>query len=237
MPLVGTESDCSYLPGRPSLMEFRWAYGLTAERYRHLLERGWRRFGRTLFRPKCRGCNECQSLRVDVNAFRASKSQRRTRSKNSDVSFEVVPATMSAEHLDLYNQYHLDMHERRGWPVQETTPEDYADSFLEGDFGFNYEFQYRQNDRLVAVGLVDRVLDVMSSLYFYHLPEFRQNGLGVFSVLCEQQYALQQNVRWLYMGYYIRDCLSMNYKNRYQPNQILDRYVKLDEPAEWSAPD
>lgn len=237
MPLAGTESDCSYLPGRPSLMEYRWARFLTEERYRHLLERGWRRFGRTLFRPMCGGCHECQSLRVDVDAFRASKSQRRIRNRNSDVSFEVGPVTVTAEHLDLYNAYHLDMHERRGWPFRVITPEDYADSFLEGDFGFNREFQYKQNGRLVAVGLVDHAMDVMSSLYFYHAPDLRENGLGVFSVLCELEYALQHNVRWLYMGYYIRDCGSMNYKNRYQPHQILTRYGKLDESVEWIAPD
>ena len=236
MPLDGAESDCSYLPGRSSLMQYRWAYALTTERYRHLLERGWRRFGRTLFRPLCRGCNECQSLRIDVAAFRASKSQRRTRNRNSDVSFEVGPVTITAEHLDLYNAYHLDMHERRGWPLNMITAEDYANSFLEGDFSFSREFQYRLNGRLVAVGLVDHALDVMSSLYFYHAPEYRQNGLGVYSVLCEQQYALQQNVRWLYLGYYIRDCRSMNYKNRYQPHQILNHYGPFDEPAQWSEP-
>lgn len=237
MPLAGTESDCSYLPGRSSLMEYRWAYGLTPVRYRHLLERGWRRFGRTVFRPKCRGCNECQSLRVDVKAFHASKSQRRVCNKNADVTFEVVPVTITAEHLELYNAYHLDMNERRGWPFRIVTAEDYADSFLEGDFEFSREFQYRLNGKLIAVGLVDHALDVMSSLYFYHAPELRQQGLGVFSVLCEQQYAMQQNVQWLYMGYYIRDCGSMNYKNRYQPHQILNRYGKLNEPADWSSPD
>lgn len=217
-------------------MEYRWAYHLTPERYRHLLERGWRRFGRTVFRPKCRGCNECQSLRVDVGGFRASKSQRRIRNRNADVTVHVGPVTLTDDHLKIYNAYHLDMNERRGWPFREISAEDYAGSFLEGQFEFSREFQYRRDGKLIAVGIVDHALDVMSSIYFFHAPEFRQDGLGVYSVLCEQQYALQHDVRWLYMGYYIRDCGSMNYKNRYQPHQILSDYGPLDEAAIWAAP-
>lgn len=182
----------------------------------------------------CNGCRECQSLRIDVRQFRASKSQRRIRNRNSEITLEIDEVTVTQEHLDLYNAYHLDMQERRGWPFHEVTEDDYGSSFLEGGFSFSRQFMYRKKGRLVAVGLVDHAEDVMSSLYFYHAPELRDNGLGVYSVLRELEHAQQHGVRWLYMGYYIRECGSMNYKNRYRPHQILTDYCEIDEQPEWN---
>jgi arginyl-tRNA--protein-N-Asp/Glu arginylyltransferase len=35
------------------------------------------------------------------------------------------------------------------------------------------------------------------------------------------------------MGYYIRDCASMNYKNRFRPHEILQSYVADEEVPVW----
>ncbi|APZ93052.1 arginyltransferase [Fuerstiella marisgermanici] len=233
LEIIGSESDCSYLPGRASRMQYRLAMSLTEERYLQMLERGWRRFGRTLFRPVCANCCECQSLRVDINKFQPSKSQRRARNRNSDVVLTVQPLTITSEHLDLYNAYHLDMHQRRQWPFRRITEDDYYESFVDGDFAFSREFQYRLNGKLVALGIVDAPGDVMSSIYFVHDPELRERGFGTMSVLRELDYGRQFERRWLYMGYYIRDCGSMNYKNRFRPHQILAEYCEDDDPAVW----
>lgn len=72
MELVGTEDQCSYLPDQTSRMIWRLARRLTEDRYEQLLERGWRRFGRVLFRPSCPSCTACQGLRVSVNDFQPS---------------------------------------------------------------------------------------------------------------------------------------------------------------------
>ena len=113
LEFMGSESSCSYLDGRSSLMRYRIAMSLTGQRYESLLERGWRRFGRTMFRPECLACNECQSLRVDIRAFKPSRSQRKARNRNSEIELIVQRPTMTDEHIELYNAYHLDMHERR----------------------------------------------------------------------------------------------------------------------------
>ncbi|MEZ6129064.1 MAG: arginyltransferase [Planctomycetaceae bacterium] len=237
LDMTGSVSECSYLPGRMSRMQYRLALSLTPERYEHLLERGWRRFGRTLFRPMCAACSECRSLRIDATAFQPTRSQRRTRNRNDDIQLHVGPPTATSEHLDLYNVYHLDMHERRRWPFREICRDQYFESFMDGEFPFAREFQYRLNDRLVAVGLVDMTDRVMSSIYFYHHPELRERSLGTFSVLRELALAQETGRHWLYMGYYIRDCISMNYKNRFAPHQFLQQYVADDEPAIWQVPE
>jgi len=236
LDMTGSVSECSYLPDRMSRMQYRLALSLKPERYEHLLERGWRRFGRTLFRPMCAACNECRSLRVDVSSFRLTKSQRRTRNRNADIELHVGPPTATDEHLDLYNEYHLDMHERRQWPFREICRDQYSESFMDGEFPFAREFQYRLNGKLIAVGLVDMTEHVMSSIYFYHAPDLRGRSLGTLSVLRELALGQETGRSWLYMGYYIRDCISMNYKNRFGPHQLLQQYVADEEPAVWQPP-
>lgn len=231
--IEGSESACSYLPGQKSTMTYRLAYELHQNRYESLLSRGWRRFGRTLFRPTCAVCRACQSLRVSIPNFQPSKSQRRIQRRNEHLTVTVRRPSISDEHISLYNRYHLDMHHRRRWPFREIHRDHYFESFLDGNFSFSREFQYRDNGRLVGLGLVDMTDRVMSSIYFFHDPEYRESGLGTHSVLCEVDAGKKAGCDWLYMGYYIRDCQSMNYKNRYEPNQVLEAYVSDVEEPTW----
>lgn len=233
LEIEGTEGPCSYLPGQSSRMIYRLAYRLTETRYEQLLSRGWRRFGRTLFRPACAACAECRSIRVSIAEFSPSRSQRRLLAKSPSYSVTVRRPSVSAEHLSLYNRYHLDMHHRRQWPFREITSEQYADSFLDGQFSFAREFQYRLDGKLVGLGLVDITKSVMSSIYFYHDPALRDQAIGTCSVLKELEDGRQNGRQWLYMGYYIRDCGSMNYKNRFSPHQFLRDSVSDQDVPEW----
>ncbi|MEZ6122777.1 MAG: arginyltransferase [Planctomycetaceae bacterium] len=235
LDMMGAESSCSYLPGRTSRMQYRLAISLSAERYEHLLERGWRRFGRTLFRPMCPACSECRSLRIEAARFRPSRSQRRNLSRNTDLTVEIVPASVTTEHLSLYNRYHADMMLRRQWPERSITADEYYESFLDGEFPFSFEFRYRLDGKLVGLGIVDITGRSMSSIYFIHDPQHRDRALGTFSILTELQYAASTGHDWLYMGYYIRDCGSMNYKNRFHPHQLLTAYVDDNAPADWQS--
>ncbi|MDG2130373.1 MAG: arginyltransferase [Fuerstiella sp.] len=235
--IIGSESACSYLPNRSSQMIFRIALSLTSTRYEELLSRGWRRFGRTLFRPQCSGCVQCRSLRVDIAEFKATKSQRRVSRKNAAIDLTVGPTTVTEEHLALYNEYHRDMHHRRQWPMREITADDYHESFVDGNFPFAYEFQYRLQGKLVALGIVDMTGSVMSSIYFIHSPSIRAQSPGTMSVIREIEQGQRTGHRLLYMGYYIRECGSMSYKNRFAPHELLAEYVPDDAVPNWVQPD
>lgn len=237
LEIEGSEAPCSYLPGQTARMVYRIAYDLSETRYEQLLSRGWRRFGRTLFRPVCSACRECRSLRLCVPRFTPNKNQRRTFTRNAGLTLTVQKPSVTQEHVELYNRYHLDMHHRRHWPFREITKDQYCESFLEGQFPFAREFQYRNNGRLVALGLVDVTISAMSSIYFFHDPENRSDGLGTYSIQKEIEFGNQHGLQWLYMGYYIRECDSMNYKNRFRPHQFLREYVADEEQPEWEFPE
>ncbi|MGV2335984.1 MAG UNVERIFIED_CONTAM: hypothetical protein LVR18_18325 [Planctomycetaceae bacterium] len=56
LEIPGAPDDCSYIPGQTTHIVYRLAATLSETRYEQLLNRGWRRFGRTLFRPACQAC-------------------------------------------------------------------------------------------------------------------------------------------------------------------------------------
>jgi DNA-binding transcriptional ArsR family regulator len=111
--------------------------------------------GRDFFRPACLNCLKCRSLRIDVNDFKPSQSQRRAMRNNSHIRVVVQAPTVSKDHLQLYRDYHEDMYYRREWPRRTITEADYWETFLAGDNGFAREFLYYDGDQLVGVALGD----------------------------------------------------------------------------------
>src|SRR5688500_6173084 len=83
--LPAQPENCGYLAGREATLEYRLMTEVSPEELKWLIIRGWRRFGAAYFRPVCAGCLECVSLRVPVNAFAPTKSQRRALRKCEDL--------------------------------------------------------------------------------------------------------------------------------------------------------
>jgi len=228
---------CSYLPFETASLEYRIAADVTEAEYGELLRRGWRRFGCDFFRPACPRCVKCRSLRIDVEKFKPSESQRRNLRGNAGLRIVAQSPTVTADHLRLYNDFHEDMRLRRGWPRQVQSEAGYWETFVAGGDGFAREFLYFDGDRLVGVALADVLADALSSVYFFHDPRLRSRGLGVFSVLREVEFARGLGLRWQYLGYWIAECQSMAYKSQYRPHEILERYPGDDEEPAWVAVD
>ena len=228
--------SCSYLPDETASLEYRYLLDIGAAEFEAMLARGWRRQGACFFRPACPRCRKCRSLRVDVNAFAPSKSHRRCLKRNAGVRLAIRKPSLTKEHLAVFDAYHADMHRRRGWNREPTYAEDYSRTFLAGHFSFAKEFLYFRGNELLGVGLVDVTPGALSSIYFYHRPDWRPDGPGTFSVLKEIEFARQTDRKWLYLGYWIPENASMAYKSNFGPHEILDQYGRDDEAPEWRAP-
>ena len=81
-----TPVPCPYLPGKTLTQAFFFAGELDENELDLLLEAGWRRFGYLFFRPVCVNCRKCIPIRITVNDFLPSKSQRRLLRKNNNTS-------------------------------------------------------------------------------------------------------------------------------------------------------
>lgn len=226
---------CGYLPTATARLEYRVLLDVTAAQHEALLQRGWRRFGHEWFRPVCPACTACRSLRLPLTTFTPSRSQRRTLQQNADIAVVVQAPTVTAEHIRLYNAYHADMHQRRGWPRHTINPAAYVQQYLGASWDFAYEFLYYAHGRLLGVGLADITPTALSSVYFFHDPAWRPHAPGVFSVLQQLAYAQRQGLQYHYLGYWIADCPSMAYKAQYRPHELLAWYPPDDIAPEWHA--
>ena len=226
-------SPCSYLPAESACQEYRVVFELNTGGYHELLKRGWRRFGGVLFRPACPQCNKCTGIRVLVQEFRPNKSQRRALKLNRDVEVVVQPASVSAEHLQLFNAYHAFMQGERNWTGRSLNEREYQQHFLQGHWEFAKEFLYYHAGKLIAVGLVDVLPDAISSVYFYHDPALRSRSLGVYSMLKELEYAKARQMAYQYLGFWLAECRSLAYKSQYQPHEFLVGYPADEEAPGW----
>jgi arginine-tRNA-protein transferase len=229
---TASPSRCGYLPDRQSVIDYRWFDDLTPEDFEYLLARGWRRFGELVFRPNCPGCRECRGIRLDATTFAPNRSQRRALKANAAVEVRFERAEATPEHLRLHNLYHADMHVRRGWPEHLVDWTDYEQTYLSGDRAFGFEFRYYRDGQLAGVALCDETPTALSAVYFYYDPAWRDDSPGTFSILQHVERARATGRRWVYLGFWVPGCRSMNYKANFTPHELLEIMPPdRDQPA------
>jgi arginine-tRNA-protein transferase len=233
--LVEPPRACSYLSDREAQLEIRVMDDVTVEELDALLERGWRRFGPVYFRPKCVGCGECVTLRIDVQRFHASKSQRRAVKNAAGLRRVVGVPVVDDERLALYHLWHSQREGARGWEPSDLDPERYA-----VDFAFPHpaarEVAFRDpedGDRLVGLGIFDESPRAMSAVYFFWDPERAPASLGVANVVMLVADARAKNLPHVYLGYRVLGCASLVYKSKYAPHELLIGRPELGEPPAW----
>jgi arginine-tRNA-protein transferase len=232
--LVEPPRTCGYLPDQIASLEIRAIGDMAAAEYGALLERGYRRFGWQVFRPACRNCTQCVSVRVLAREFRPGARDRRVLRKNASVRAEVHPLFVSREAVQLYNTYHRYMHEHRGWPSQFHTMSSYADSFLSGASHLGKQWMYFEDERLIGVAFMDEAPGAISLVYCFYDPSWRDRSPGTFSILKQLEYANARGLQHAYLGYWVERCPSMNYKRRFEPQEELVGYPADGEPPVWT---
>jgi len=216
-----SEEVCAYLKDTKQTTHYKIIDNCSIAYCEALIERGWRRFGNMFFRPICAECQACESFKIDVKNFKFTKSQRRILRKNADLEMVMQEPTLTQTHLDLFEKYHAHMKNKRDWSHEKTTPRHYYMSFVHGHGEFGYEILYHIGGQLVAVDLIDILPNGISSIYFYYDPDFGKLSLGTYSMLRQIQIAKNQGLEWIYVGYYVKGCQSLEYKSRYTPYHVL----------------
>ena len=217
LPTSG-EQACPYLPGLRARNEGFAAAGLPGAFYQVLMDRGFRRSGRLIYRPVCAACSACQQLRIPTAEFRPTRSQRRAFRRNSDITVTAGRKLKpTAEKWALFRAYLEFKHNGQ-------MLDDY-DSFV--DFLYDspaesMEFSLHVEGQLVGVSIVDVCPEALSSVYMYFSPQERGRSLGTFSVLWEIDYCRRHAIPYYYLGYYVRGSDTMAYKARFRPYEVLD---------------
>jgi len=86
----------------------------------------------------------------------------------------------------------------------------------------------------VGVDLIDILDDGISSIYFYHDPDYAHLSLGIFSLLYQIGLAQYNNLDYIYLGYWVDGCKSFAYKTDLKPQQILDGFPDISSAPNWT---
>lgn len=228
------EDKCSYLDDKKQTTHYKIIDNCTTDACQELVERGFRRFGKMYFRPICAECHECQSIKIDVENYTFSKSAKRIKKKASRLTVHTQTPSLTQEHLNLFDKYHLHMRDKKDWNYAKTTAEHYYNSFVVGHEEFGYEVLYFDGEKLIAVDLIDVLEDGISSIYFYYDPDYSHLSLGKLSLYHQIEFANESSKKWIYLGYYVEGCPSLSYKSEYKPYLTLEERPTEYEDYIWS---
>lgn len=215
---TSAEHACPYLPDLQSKNEGFAIDDMPGELYRVLLDRGFRRSGRLVYRPVCGGCRACRQIRIPVLDFAASRSQRRVLRRNRDIEVTLcIDGEPTEEKWRVFHDYVTCRHDDQMAGDYETYVE-----FLHTSPIQSIELAFRVQDRLAGVSIVDVCADAWSSVYMYFDPELQERSLGTFSILWEMDYCRRMGISYYYLGYFVAGSKNMAYKARFRPHELLD---------------
>lgn len=206
---------CSYLPGRmASSLFIDPHYPLDSLGYAGFMQLGFRRSGDLIYRPHCHGCHACIPVRVPVNLFCPNRGQRRVWQRNRDITVVPKPPGFDEEHFQLYQRYQALRHPGGG--MDDPDPQKYK-HFLTSKHIDSMFCEFRREDQLLGVAVVDVLPDGLSAVYTFFDPGEKQRALGVYAALWEIEETKRRGLPWLYLGYLIQECPKMSYKANYRP--------------------
>ena len=213
------ESECNYLPERSSQMlcldQF---YQPDTAMFSALTEQGFRSSGSFIYRPQCQHCQACVPVRIDVARFQPTRQQQKTLRRGRQLKASECMPGFTEERYQLYQKYisvrHID-----GSMFPPSVEQ--FESFLCDDMEFARFFEFRLDERLLAVAVTDILYDGLSAVYSFFDPHDKYFSLGRYAILWQIMQAKELGLDFLYLGYWIENHNKMHYKAQYQPIQGL----------------
>ncbi len=226
---VTAPQDCPYLDNKVERKLFTALYGSNSRRLNNSLSKqGFRRSQNVLYRPSCANCSACMSARISSREFKPSKSQKRILSKNSDIVRVVNPPLATDAQYDLFKQYITARHPNGG--MSDMDANDFTAMIEETNVESKLiEYYAKKNEQLelISFSLVDILDDGISMVYSVFNPDFKEKSLGTYMILDHSNLALEMNLQYVYLGYWVQGSSKMDYKKRFSSLEVFtnDKWV------------
>jgi len=197
-----------------------------------LLEGGWRHFGEHFYRYSYGfyelDVREVIPLRVRLERFSLSKSQRRILRRNADLRVTVRPVMITAEAEELFHR-----HKRR---FKSGIPDSIYD-FMSSDPQVvpceAKEISVHNDNTLIATSYFDIGEITCSGVYATFDPDHSNRRLGIFTMLKEIEFAIENGKQFYYQGYSYSGNSFYDYKRRFRGTQGYDWNGNWIAMEEW----
>lgn len=222
---VTTPYKCGYLPNKLAQSLIAAPHHLVDSHiYSGLITQGFRRSGKFAYRPHCETCNACVPVRLVLNQFLPSRSQKRAFKQHADLNVSILPLDFKQHHFELYNNYQHLRHadeSNASQPEPKNEAEQYRQFLCISNVeSVMIEFSDAQG-QVKIVSVVDVVHDGVSAVYTFYDALESKASFGTYSIMWLTEWTKSLNLPYLYLGYWIQDSQKMVYKQQFQPQEKL----------------
>lgn len=220
---VTTPYQCGYLPGKLAQSLIATPHHLVDNNiYSGLIQQGFRRSGKFVYRPHCEQCNACIPTRVVLAEFIPSRSQKRAFKQHHELTARILPLAYHQDHFELYSSYQAARHtEAENFSVEKDDAEQYRQFLCMSNVeSLMVEFRDTEN-QLKIVNMVDIVRDGVSAVYTFYDTADHKASYGTYSIMWQTEWTKSLNLPYLYLGYWIAASEKMAYKQAFKPQELL----------------
>lgn len=219
---VTTPYPCGYLPNQLAQSLIATPQHLTnAYHYNGLIQQGFRRSGKFVYRPHCENCQACISVRLPIAEFQASRSQKRAFKEHQSLEVSISRLNFDETQFTLYQAYQAARHQEADDSKEEKDPATQYRDFLVQTNVDSLSISFTLNGQLKMVSIVDIVEDGISAVYTFYDTTDSKASYGTYSVLWLIEWCKQLGLPYLYLGYWIQDSQKMAYKRNFMPQEAL----------------